>query len=174
MSKKDKKTEEKLELIRAHRREQFEKLLQGKSNIEEFANSCFMFLIQNKVKPTPKAHDKSSIILNYYYWLIQIERKVAIERQLIKLQVGSWEHFQRLSEVYVKRRDQMVRRLVWELNLKPEDAYLVFDDTIEVIMDSEVFYSTKESLDKVKLRIDKIKKSALPFYMPILNLRYEP
>lgn len=174
MKKNDKKAQEKLDRIKNYRKDLFDKLLQGKMNIEEFANASFMFLIQNKIKPIAKAHDKSSILLNYYYWIIQIERKVAVERQLIKLEVGSWGHFQRLADVYLRRRDQMVRRLIWELEENVEDAYMVFDDTIEILMGPDVLYSSKESLDKVKIKVQKIKKSTQPYYMPILNLRHVP
>ena len=169
----DKKTLQKLEEIRAYRRDLFDKLLAKKLTVEDFANSGFMFLQQNKIKPIAKAHDVASVLLNYYYWAMQIERKVAVERQLIKLGVGSWEKFQQLAEVYIKRRDQMVRRLIWELNHPVKDSYMVFDDTIELILESgECVFSTKESLDKIKFKVSKIKQSSIPYYMPILNLRH--
>lgn len=169
----DKKTLQKLEELRAYRKDLFSKLLSKKLSLEDFANFGFMFLQQQKIKPIAKAHDPASVILNYYYWLIQIERKVAVERQLIKLGVGSWEKFQALAEVYIKRRDQMVRRLIWELEVPVKETYLVFEDTIEIMLESgEPLFSSKESLNKIKVRVAKIQGSSIPYYMPILNLRH--
>lgn len=172
MSKNSLRAIENYSKIKKFRDELFEKLLSGKINIEDFANGCFQFILQNKIRPIAKAHDVHSILLNYYYWLIQIERKVAIERRLIEYGVGSVEKFKELAEVYVIRRDQMVRRLIWEHKAPVADAYVVFSDTVEIVFKGgEVVYSTKESLDKIKYYVEKMGLSKQQYYMPIINIK---
>lgn len=167
----DKETFEIYSKLIDFRQEQFTKLLSKKSNEEDFANACFQYMIQNKIRPIAKAHDKYSILLNYYYWTILIERKVSIERRLIELDLGSETKFRELTDVYVKRRDQMVRRLVWELKEPVKNSYIVFNQTIEILLESgDIIYSSKESLDKVKIFIDLMGKSKIPYYLPILDI----
>lgn len=175
MQKKHSKALEDLEKIRLHRLDLFQKLLSKKLTSEEFAHSCFQFILQHKIRPVAKAHDMESIILNYYYWLILIERKVAIERRLIELGVGSVEKAAELTEIYIRRRDQMVRRLIWEHNQEIKDAYVIFGDTIELVTpEGEFFYSSKESLDKIKFFVEKIGISKISYYLPIMNINYSP
>src|SRR5690606_1065297 len=114
MTKKRNLPEENYHKLLAFRQDLFNNMLSGKVSAEDFANGCFQFLIQNKIRPIAKAHDLHSVLINYYYWLIQIERKLAVEKQLIAYGFGSETKFRELTEVYAKRRDQMVRRLVWE------------------------------------------------------------
>jgi hypothetical protein len=171
MSKKRNLPEENYKKLLAFRNDLFENVLSGKASSEDFANGCFQFLIQNKIRPVAKAHDLHSVLINYYYWLIQIERRLANERRLIEYGVGSEMKFRELTEVYCKRRDQMVRRLVWELKLPVKEAYIVFRDTVEVILASgEILYSSKESLDKVKFEVEQMGKSKIPMYLPILEI----
>lgn len=157
--------------LTSFRKDLFARMLAGKATAEEFANGSFQFLIQNKIRPIAKAHDLHSVLINYYYWLIMIERKLAMEKRLIDLGVGSETKFRELTDVYVKRRDQMVRRIVWELRTPIKEAYIVFGDTVELILDSgEIVYSTKESLDKVKFEVNNLGKSKNPYYLPILEI----
>lgn len=169
------KSLEKLNLILKYRQDLFTQLLAKKINSEDFANSFFQFLLQKKIKPVAKAHDLHSLLLNYYYWLSQIERKVAIERRLIEWNAGSVEKLFDLIEVYSKRRDQMVRRLIWELDLPIKKFYLVFGDTAELqLEDGQLLYSSKESLEKVKINVDKMENSLLPYYLPLIDIRQTP
>ena len=171
MSKKRNLPEENYRKIQAHRRDLFRNMESGKATGEDFANSSFQFLLQNKIRPIAKAHDLYSVLVNYYYWLIQIERKLAIEKRLMEYGVGSVLKFRELTEVYTKRRDQMVRRLVWELKIPVKSAYIVFGDTVEILLENgEVLYSSQESLGKVKFNVESLGKSLLPRYLPILEI----
>lgn len=171
MAKKRNLPEENYQKILNFRQDLFEKMKSGKASGEDFANGCFQFLIQNKIRPVAKAHDFYGILVNYYYWLIQIERKLAIEKRLMDYGVGSELRFRELTDVYAKRRDQMVRRLVWELKVPVKEAYIVFRDTVELVLESgEVLYSSKESLDKVKFTVEQMGKSKISYYLPILEI----
>lgn len=171
MAKKRSLPEENYQQILAFRQDLFNRMLGGKASAEDVANGSFQYLLQHKIRPIAKAHDLYSVLLNYYYWLIMIERKLAVERRLIQAGVGSESKFRELTEVYVKRRDQMVRRIVWELRTKVVEAYIVFGDTVELVLESgDVLYSTKESLDKVKFEVNHMGKSKIPYYLPLLDI----
>lgn len=171
MNKKRSQPEENYRKLVAHRHELFRNMLAGKATGEDFANSSFQFLIQNKIRPVAKAHDLYSILVNYYYWLIQIERKLAVEKRLIEYGVGSVLKFRELTEVYLKRRDQMVRRIVWELKEPVQSAYIVFGDTVEIVLESgDILYSSQESLGKVKFNVESMGKSKIPRYLHILEI----
>lgn len=159
--------------IKEFRADLFSKLLSKKITIEEFANASYMFLLQNKIRPVAKAHDHYAVLCNYYYWLILIERRAATERRLMSQGLGSEQTFRELTDVYAKRRDQMVRRLLWELNLPFKKAYVVFRDVVEIEMESgEILYSTNDSLEKIKINISNIGLSKMPYYLPILDISF--
>lgn len=171
MTKRRNQPEENYYKILAFRQDLFKNMLSGKASSEDFANASFQFLIQNKIRPIAKAHDLYSVLVNYYYWLIQIERKLAVEKRLIQYGVGSELKFRELTEVYAKRRDQMVRRLVWELQQPVKSACIVFRDVVEIVLESgEVLYSSQESLSKVKIQVEDLGRSQIPYYLPILEI----
>ena len=171
MTKKRSIPEENYQKIVDFREELFNRMLAGKATAEDFANGSFQFILQNKIRPTAKAHDLFSVLTNYYYWLILIERKLAMERRLIEYGVGSESKFRELTDVYVKRRDQMVRRIVWELRIPVKEAYIVFGETVELVLDSgDILYSSKESLDKVKFEVNEMGRSKIPHYLSILEI----
>jgi hypothetical protein len=171
MSKKRSQPEENYRKLLAHRQELFRNMAVGKASGEDFANSSFQFLLQNKIRPVAKAHDLYSVLLNYYYWLIQIERKLAVEKRLIEYGVGSVLKFRELTEVYLKRRDQMIRRIIWELKVPVKSAYIVFGDTVEIELErGDILYSSQESLGKVKFDVETLGKSKNPRYLPILEI----
>ena len=171
MTKKRSIPEENYQKIVDFRQELFNRMNAGKATAEDFANGSFQFILQNKIRPTAKAHDLFSVLTNYYYWLILIERKLAMEKRLIEYGVGSESKFRELTDVYVKRRDQMVRRIVWELRVKVKEAYIVFGDTVELVLESgDILYSSKESLDKVKFEVNEMGRSKIPYYLPILEI----
>lgn len=171
MTKKRNLPEENYRKIVEFRQELFSRMLSGKANEEDFANASFQYLIQNKIRPVAKAHDLYSVLTNYYYWLIMIERKLAMEKRLIDYGVGSESKFRELTDVYVKRRDQMVRRVVWELRVPIKEAVIVFGDTVELVLESgDILYSSKESLDKVKFEVNQLGRSKIPYYLPILEI----
>lgn len=160
--------------IISFRRDYFEQIAKGKASPKEFGDYCYQFILQQKIKPIAKAYSREAVLLNYYYWTIHIERKLSVERKLIELGVGSEEKFRELSQVFVQRRDQMVRRLIWEIEEEVIKSYIVFRDTVEIVLKSgEILYSSKESLAKVKMDVSTMGKSLNIDYLPILDISFE-
>lgn len=160
---------EELAKIIEYRRERWSMLLSGKITDEEYANGNFHFLAQNKIRPYPKPHEKDIIIVNYYYWLIQMERRIATERSLFKMNLGSKETLDRLLENCERRRDQMVRRLLWELEIPIRSAHIVYKNTAEIEIDGYTLYASALALQKVKINIFKRRPSRLPKYMELIH-----
>lgn len=153
------------------RDESWRKVLDQKLSLEDFVYTSFNFLRQQRYKPLVKAHDRESIMYNYFYWMVQIERKILMEKELIKMDLGSEDLLNKVLFMHIKRRDQMVRRILWERNEKIKDHYLIFDDTVEIVMESgEILYSSQENLEKIKIKVSDIKKSQNPEYTILLKL----
>lgn len=155
------------------RRQLYQNLLDRKISLDDFVHGCFNYLKQNRLKPIVKAHRREDVLFNYFYWQIHIERKVVSERMLISQNLGSPERLDSVIFMYVKRRDQMVRRLFFELDENFMDAYIIFDDTVEIILkDGLNIYTTHESLEKIKAPITQIKKSQFQPYLPAISLKF--
>jgi len=153
------------------RDEAWQKVSENKLSLEDFVYISFSFLHQQRYKPLVKAHDRESIMYNYIYWSIQIERKILMEKELIKLSLGSEDLLNRVLFMSTKRRDQMVRRILWDRGEKIKDYYLVFKDTVEIVLESgEVLYSSQENLEKIKIKVEDIKRSKNPVYIQLLKL----
>lgn len=153
------------------RDEAWQKVSDNKLSLEDFVYTSFNFLRQQRYKPLVKAHDRESIMYNYIYWSIQIERKILMEKELIKLSLGSEDLLNKVLFMHTKRRDQMVRRILWERGEKVKDHYLVFKDTVEIVLESgEVLYSSQENLEKIKIKVEDIKRSKNPVYIQLLKL----
>lgn len=147
------------------------KVLDKKLSLEDYVYTSFNFLRQQRYKPLVKAHDKESIMYNYIYWMIQIERKILMEKELIKMKLGNEDLLNKVLFMHVKRRDQMVRRILGERGEKVKALYLVFDDTVEIIMESgEILYSSQENLEKIKIEVKDIKRSQNPAYAYLLKM----
>lgn len=165
-------SKEKLEKFSIFRQHQMELLKSGKISLFDFSDATFHYFYQNRQRNKPKANDVHSIVFNYFYWLTQIERRAAKERRLIAYDLGSVDTFFELSDVFIKRRDQMVRRLFDRLNYKLEDAYLVFGTTIEVKIKGLpfLFYCQKDSLSRSDIEVQKLGPSENPEYIPLLDI----
>lgn len=155
------------------RQQLYKKLVTKKISLEDFVYGCYNFIKQKRLKPIVKAHKREDILFNYLYWQIHIEKKTINERMLIYQGLGSPERLESVNFMYVKRRDQMVRRLFFELDEKFVDAYLVFDDYVEIILnDGMNIYTTVESLSKIKTQITQIRKSQFLEYLPAITLKF--
>lgn len=152
----------------------YKRFLENKITLTDFVFGSFNFLNQKKIRHIPKPTCREHVLVNYLFWQIHIERKVILERRLIELKLGSQERLDNAIFMYVKRRDQMIRRLFFDLKEPMKDAYIVFNDTIEVVLnDGIIVYTTLDSLTKIKVDIDKLKfkKSAQPHYIPAICLK---
>lgn len=157
--------------LKKMRNESWTKVIDQKMTIDDFIHGSFNFLRQYRYKPIVKAHSKEAVLFNYFYWMIQIERKVFMERELIKINLGSEDLLNKVLFMYVKRRDQMVRRLIWELNIKVKESYLVFNDTVEIILeDGNIIYSSQENLEKINVSVSDISPSKNPYYVHLLKI----
>ena len=165
-------SKENLDNFMNFRNEKLIRLHEGKISHKDFSDATFNYFYQNKLKQSAKAHDVDAIIFNYFYWITQIERRAIKERVFIEKDLGSIENFYKITEMFVRRRDQMVRRLIEKLNLEVHDSYLVFGTTIEIIFKDlpYLFHCQKETLDKINLETTKIKKSKLEAYIPLLDI----
>jgi hypothetical protein len=161
-------------MILDFRKDLFLKLKEKKITYEDIANSSFHYLLQFKIKPLAKAHDIDSVLLNYFYWQIQVERRIAVERQLRDNGLGSEDTYRKNVDIYIKRRDQMVRRLIWELEVEIESIGLIFDNIVEIkIKPGIIIYSSRESLEKIRLSCNQFKKSLQREYLPLIIFNEE-
>lgn len=152
--------------------ELFDQYEKNKISPEDFGNRSFNYLRQNRIKFVKKAHGLEDIVLNYHYWSSRIERGVSVERELERYGVASEELLNKKLFMLVKRRDQMVRRLLLECLEEVEVEYcnLVHEDLVEIkILEYKLpFYCGKEALDKIKFRVDQVKNSEFSYYLPFL------
>lgn len=156
--------------LKRHRDEAWKKVLDKKLSLDDFVYASFNYLQQQRYKPFVKAHDRESILFNYLYWIIHIERKILIEKKLIEMNLGSEEMLNKVLIIHTKRRDQMVRRLLTESGEKVKKAYLVFKDTVEIVLESnEIVYSSLENLEKANITVAEQSKSAQNYYLQLIK-----
>jgi hypothetical protein len=131
----------------------------------------FQYLGQHKIRHTAKCHDFSGIYQNYLYWTIQIERKVSLERLLVKYSVGDIPRLLKHLELYTQRRDQMVKRLLIDCDLIINDMSIVFENTVELTCSNGLtLYCSKDYLEKMKICATKFRVSKNPIYLPFLDI----
>ena len=172
MAKRKLSPEEKLKNFSLFRYHKMEQLKSGKISHFEFSDFTYNYFYQHKQKHEAKANDIYSIVFNYYYWTTQIERRATKERKLMDMKLGSPQTFLKLTEMFKKRRDQMVRRIIDRLDHEIEEAYIVFGTTVELKFKGLpfTFYCQKSSLEKSDFEVLKIKKSKNPVYLPLINI----
>lgn len=146
-----------------------------KISAQSFANRSYLFFRQKRLKFIKKAHDINSVIFNYYFWTARIERRVYIERELSEYGCSSAERLEQIISIFIRRRNQMVRRLLHEFDdvITIEYAKIVFDDLVEVKIKEFAlpFYCNKEVLDRIKIDVLNIEKSTYEHYLPFLNYK---
>lgn len=173
-----------------YRMNKFEELEKGKINLLQFAERNFQFLRQNRLKPVPKAYDKKSLIYNYLYWMIYIERKISIEKQLIEAvkkkrlspEAAGRDRLNYLIRFYCKRRNQAVQRLIREVKLPVKKAILLFNDIVEInFLDPDLgenqefifkMYCNKKILDPFTEINVEFDMSTEENYVKMINLDY--
>lgn len=138
----------------------------------EFGYRTYFFFKQHHYKFIKKAHDINSVIFNYYFWTSCIERRTTVERQLEKYQVASEERLAQICFMYIRRRNQMVRRLLYEFDdqITVEYMHIVHGDLVEIKLKEfdHPIYCNKEVVDRLKMTEIPIKKSVHPYYLPFL------
>lgn len=164
--------QDKLNILLEYRKDLFKRLSLKKINYYDVNNMSFHFLLQYKYRNIPKCHDYFGVLLNYYYWTIRIERNVAIERLLIKDDLGSPERLKNANEYNELRRDQMLKRLIKEFSLPIEKILIIGENLIEIHSDGLIYYGTLSVLDGLKnLTAPQISLTKNPFYLPFIYLR---
>lgn len=159
------------EELNEFRSSKLRQLFDQRVSVSDFIHGSFNFLKQNKLKPIVKAHKRNDVLFNYMYWTIQIERRVEIERELIEYELGNVQLLLQASEVYAKRRDQMVRRLLWELEEEIKECYIIFDNIVEIVLkDGIILHCSKDCLYKVRVAVSQINESKIPYYLPAIKL----
>jgi len=154
-----------------YRRKTWKKVLSKKITVQDFILGSYNFLEQKTIRPLVRPMDKESILLNYYYWQIQIERKFLLEEELVKLDLGDPALFFNIISLYSKRRDQMIRRLLIDTDLKIKDAYFIFNSIIEIVLsDNQVIYASYENVDRLNRPVTNVKRSIDPIYSSIFRL----
>lgn len=159
------------DLVR-YRKESWQRVLDKKLGLDDFVHASFNYLQQQRYKPFVKAHDREAILFNYLYWLIQIERKVLTEKMLFELGLGDIEIVMPVIFMHIKRRDQMVRRILSEKKEKIAKACIIFDDTVELKLESgEILYTSIENLEKIDIFVKDLGKSVQGYYTSLLKLK---
>lgn len=155
-----------------YRTKRYKLFLDGKISLLDFVHGSFNYLNQNKIRHIAKPATREQILVNYLFWQIHIERKVMLERGLIDQSLGSKEMLEKAIFMYLKRRDQMIRRLFFDLQEPIKEAYIIFDDTVEVLLhDGTIVYTTIDSMSKIKVTVQNFKKTAQPKYIPALTIK---
>lgn len=157
--------------LKKMREESWTKVQDNKLSIDDFIHGSFNFLRQYRYKPIVKAHSLDAVMFNYYYWMIHLERKILMEKELMKMNLGSEDFLNKVMFMYIKRRDQMVRRLLWEMKVEFVDYYLIYKDIVEIrLKNGEFIYSSQENLEKIKMETKDIKPSKNPSYVDLLKI----
>jgi hypothetical protein len=156
--------------LKKYREEAWKKVLEKKISQDDFVYTSFNYIQQKRYKPFVKAHDRESILFNYIYWVIQIERKILIEKQLIEQELGDMDLFNKVMFMHIKRRDQMVRRILTEKKEKIKRANIVFSDTVEIVLETnDVLYTSLENLEKLEIKEIEQKGSVQTYYTKLLK-----
>lgn len=146
--------------------------LKGKVSPESFANRSYFYFKQLRLRHVKKAHDLESVVFNYLYWTANIERRIFLERELVKLESGSEDRLNAIISNYLKRRNQMVRRMLYEFEdlLEIESIKIVFEDLVELKFKQFLipFYCNKDALDRIKINVTKIENTAYELYLPFI------
>jgi len=150
----------------------YKNFLDGKIGLNDFVHGSFNYLNQNKIRHIAKPTSREQLLVNYLFWQIHIERKVMMERDLIDQQLGSKECLEQAIYMYIKRRDQTLRRLFFDLQEPIKEAYIISDDIVEVVLnDGTIVYTTIDCLSKIKINIQNFKKTIQPKYIPALVIK---
>jgi len=157
--------------------ESYDLFLKGKIDPVEFGYKTYFFLRQNRMKPIKKPHDLQSIVFNYFYWLARIERNITAERVLAQYKVDSIDKLNEINFKYLRRTDQMVRRILYECSdeVNIETIKLVINDIVEIKF-KEInfpFYVKKEVLERIKFDIpEDYEESIYRKYLPYISYNY--
>jgi hypothetical protein len=155
-----------LSALNSLRLEKLKMLEEQRLNIDDFANATFGFLVKNHVKPVSKPHNKTMVLTNYIYWVTYIERKIALERALISVGLGSEELLRQAMKLYLKRRDKMVIRLLGQLKEDVREIYSINDKFVEIILSNQmVIHTTKNALKEINVSPTIAKDTIYPEYV---------
>lgn len=156
------------------KKEQYELFLKNKVHPVDFGYKTYFFLRQNRLKAEKKPHDLKSIVYNYFYWMARIERNITAERELEKYGVHSIDKLNEINFKYVRRADQMVRRVLYECSdqVEIETIKLIIHNIVEIKFKNIdfPFYVSKEVLERIKIKVPNYySKSDFTKYLPYVS-----
>ena len=157
--------------------EQYNLFLKNKVHPVDFGYKTYFFLRQNRLKAEKKPHDLKSIVYNYFYWLSRIERNITAERELAKYGVESVDKLNEINFKYIRRTDQMVRRILYECSdqVKIESIKLIIHNIVEIKFREFdfPFYVSKEVLERIKVVVpENYSKSDYVKYLPYISYHF--
>lgn len=139
----------------------------------DLSNSIFGFVVKHHLKPGAKAQNSEQVLMNYYYWMTFIERKVIMEENLISLGLGTEEQLIQSVRIYVKRRDKMVSRLIAELGVKPLRVVQIGKDCFEFIFaEGFVLHGSSDVVIEAGIAVTQEGTSLFPLYSARFILPY--
>tara|TARA_Y100000034_G_C6901375_1_gene416998 strand:- start:282 stop:824 length:543 start_codon:yes stop_codon:yes gene_type:complete len=121
---------------------------------EDYVDLRFAYYNQYKLRSIAKAKEFDSLIYNYFFFLVQAERRIANEVRLFQRDLGSIDLLKRNLEKFNVRKDKMVRKLILENLIEIKEAKIIYKDIIELVVIGEdskkyILHCSKEMLDKI-------------------------
>lgn len=109
-------------------------LLKKKIHPSIFGHKTYLYLRQNKIKYIKKASSQEDYIINYFYFLSKIERKLAYERDLIPYELNCKNFLIKKTMHPIEQRDKMIKKLFISYDglLDVESVILVREDIIQI------------------------------------------
>lgn len=155
------------------RLKKIQQLEDKKLSAEDLSNSVFGFIVKYHIKPGAKAQNEEQVLLNYYYWMSFIERKVTMEEHLLSVGLGTEEQLFQSVRIYVKRRDKMVSRLIAELGIKPLRVVKLGKDCFEFIFsEGFVLHGSSDIIIEAGISVTQDGISIWPAYSSKFILPY--
>jgi hypothetical protein len=137
--------------LKEFRKKQLVLLEDKKITAEEFSHSNYGFITKTHIHSVTKANSREQVLINYYYWLSFVERKIVLEEHLIAQDLGSTDLLLQAVRLYIKRRDKMIFRLISELKERPKSMYYLSDNVVEIVLqDDTILYASKEIIEEMK------------------------
>lgn len=169
--------DEDFDLVLKFKIEQYQLFLKNKVNPIDYGYKTYFFLRQNRLKAIKKPHDLKSIIFNYFYWVAKIERNITAERELAKYGVASVDKLNEINFRFIARRDQMVRRILYECvdQVKIESMKLIIHNIVEIKFEEFdfPFYVSQDVLERIKIDPPKdYSKSKYLKYLPYMSYHF--
>lgn len=119
-----------------------------------FGHKTYLYLRQNKIKYRKKSSSVEDYLINYFYFLSKIERKLAYERDLVQYDLHCKDLLFKKTLYPIEQRDKMVKKLfiVYGDMIKIESIVLVRETIVQIntiTYPDFSFYITKNTLKEL-------------------------